>query len=130
MNSIKKPKDRTLKDELPRLIGAQFATGEEWRNSSRKNEERKKNEVTQSCPTPCDPMEPSRLLCPWDFPGKSTGVGCHFLLQGIFPTQGSNQGPLHCRQTCYHHLSRESSDKRKHEEAEPKAKTAPSRGCD
>ena len=32
----------------------------------------------------------ARLLCPWDFPGKNTGVGCHFLLQGIFPTQGSN----------------------------------------
>ena len=30
------------------------------------------------------------LLCPWDFPGKNTGVGCHFLLQGIVPTQGSN----------------------------------------
>ena len=30
------------------------------------------------------------LLCPWDFPGKNTGRGCHFLLQGIFPTQGSN----------------------------------------
>ena len=33
----------------------------------------------------------TRLLCPWDFPGKNTGVECHFLLQGIFPTQGSNQ---------------------------------------
>ena len=33
------------------------------------------------------------------FPGKNTGVGCHFLLQGIFPTQGSNPGVLHCRQT-------------------------------
>ena len=32
-----------------------------------------------------------RLLCPWNFPGKSTGVGCHFLLQGIFPTQGLNR---------------------------------------
>ena len=32
------------------------------------------------------------------FPGKNTGVGCHFLLQGIFPTEGSNQGLLHCRQ--------------------------------
>ena len=30
-----------------------------------------------------------RLLCPWNFPGKNIGVGCHFLLQGIFPTQGS-----------------------------------------
>ena len=42
-----------------------------------------------------------RLLRPWDFPGKSTGVGCHFLLQGIFPTQELNPGLLHCRQTLY-----------------------------
>ena len=39
------------------------------------------------------------LLCPWDSPGKNTGVGCHFLLQWIFQTQGSNLGLLHCRQT-------------------------------
>ena len=38
---------------------------------------------------------PAGLLCPWDFPGKSPGVGCHFLLQGIFPTQGSNPHLLH-----------------------------------
>ena len=44
---------------------------------------------------------PTKLLRPWDFPGKNTGVGCHFLLQGIFPTQGSNPGLLHCRQTLY-----------------------------
>ena len=37
----------------------------------------------------------TRLLRPWDFLGKSTGVGCHFLLQGIFPTQGSSPGPPH-----------------------------------
>ena len=36
-----------------------------------------------------------RLLCPWDSPGKNTGVGCHALLQGIFPTQGSNTRLLH-----------------------------------
>ena len=42
-----------------------------------------------------------RLLFPWDCPGKNTGVGCHFLLQGIFPTQGSNPGLPHCRQTLY-----------------------------
>ena len=41
-------------------------------------------------------------LCPWDFPGKNTGEGCHFLLQGIFPTQGWNLGLSHCRQTLYH----------------------------
>ena len=38
MNSMKNQKDRTLKDELPRSVGAQFATGDEWRNNSRKNE--------------------------------------------------------------------------------------------
>ena len=35
-------------------------------------------------------LQPARLLCPWDSPGKNTGVGCHFLFQRIFPTQGSN----------------------------------------
>ena len=39
---------------------------------------------------------------PWDSPGKNTGVGCRFLLQGIFPTQGLNPGLPHCRQTLYH----------------------------
>ena len=39
----------------------------------------------------------SRLLCPWDLPGKNTGAGCHFLLPGIFPTQELNLGLLHCR---------------------------------
>ena len=57
-----------------------------------------KSDITQLCPTVCDTMD-CRLPC--DFAGKSTGVGCHFLLQGIFPTQGSNPGLLHCRQTLY-----------------------------
>ena len=39
MNSMKRPKHRTLKDELPRSVGAQYATGDQWRNNSRKNEE-------------------------------------------------------------------------------------------
>ena len=39
MNSRKRQKDRTLKDELPRSVGAQYATGDQWRNNSRKNEE-------------------------------------------------------------------------------------------
>ena len=47
-------------------------------------------------------LQPFRLLCPWDSPGKDTGVGCHALLQGIFPTQGSNPGLPHCRQILYH----------------------------
>ena len=41
MNSMKRQKDRTLKEELPRLVGAQNATGEQWRNNSRKDEEAK-----------------------------------------------------------------------------------------
>ena len=43
----------------------------------------------------------ARLLCPWDSPGKNTRVGRHSLLHGIFPTQGSNMGLLHCRQILY-----------------------------
>ena len=46
---------------------------------------------------PCG-LKPTRFLRPWDFPGKNTGVGCHFLLQEIFPTQGSNPGLPRCRQ--------------------------------
>ena len=38
MNSMKRQKDRTLEDELPRSVGAQYATGDQWRNNSRKNE--------------------------------------------------------------------------------------------
>ena len=63
--------------------------------------------VDKLCPTlttPVDCMWPARLLCPGDFPGKHTGVGCHSLPQGIFPTQGSNRRLLHllhCRQILY-----------------------------
>ena len=42
-------------------------------------------------------LEATRLLCPWNSPGKNTRVCCHFLLQGIFPTQGSNSGLLQGR---------------------------------
>ena len=42
-------------------------------------------------------LKPTRLFCPWNSLGKNTGVGCHFLLQGIFLTQGSNLGLLHWR---------------------------------
>ena len=40
-------------------------------------------------------LQPTRLLCPWDFPGKNTAVGCHFLFQGIFLTQGWSPRLLH-----------------------------------
>ena len=53
--------------------------------------------VTQSCLTLLWPhgLPPARLLCPWDSPGKNTGVGCHSLLQEIFPSQGLNPRLLH-----------------------------------
>ena len=87
MNSMKRQKGMIVKDELPRLVGAQYATGDQWRNDFRKNEEMEPKQkqhpvvdmtgdgskvrcckeqycirsdqirsVTQSCPTPCDPM--------------------------------------------------------------------------
>ena len=67
--------------------------------------------VAKSCRTlATHGLWPARLLCPWDSPGKNTGVGSHFLLQGIFPTQESNLGLLHCRQMIYR-LSYEGSPK-------------------
>ena len=63
--------------------------------------------VAQSCPALWDHMDcslpgSSMEENPWNSPGKNAGVGCHFLLQGIFPSQGSNLGLLHCRQNLYH----------------------------
>ena len=56
---------------------------------------------------PCQPLKtpwtgPTRLLCPWDSPGKNAEAGSHSLLQGIFPTQGLNPGLLCCRWILYH----------------------------
>ena len=60
-----------------------------------------------SCSATSDSLQayglwPARILCPWNSPGKNIGVGCCFLLQVIFPTQGSNPGLPHCRQILYH----------------------------
>ena len=60
-----------------------------------------------SCSVMSNSLEPhglqlTRLLCPWRFSGKNTGVDCHALLQGIFPTQGLNPGLSLCRQILYH----------------------------
>ena len=49
-----------------------------------------------------DSLWPHELYSPWNSPGKDTGMGNPFLLQGIFPTQGSNPGLLHCRRILYH----------------------------
>ena len=64
--------------------------------------------VTPLCLTLCDPMDCSPPgSSPWNSPGKNIGVGCHFLLQGIFLTQELNLGLLHCRQTLYRLSHRE-----------------------
>ena len=55
----------------------------------------------ESCSVVSDTLQPCGLLCPWDSPGKNTGVDSHSLLQGIFPSQGSNPGLPHCRQILY-----------------------------
>ena len=61
MNSMKRQKDRTLKDDFPRSVGPQYATGEEWRNNSKKNEE----------------MEPKHKQCPVvDVTGNGSKIQC------------------------------------------------------
>ena len=76
-----------------------------WQSFIRKTSlEVSESEVAQLCPTLCDPMDcspPGSSIC-GIFPGKNTEVGCHFLLQENFPTQGLNPGLLHCRQMLYH----------------------------
>ena len=71
MNSMKRQKNRTLKDELPRSVGAQYATGDQWRNNSRKNEEmepmQKQHPVVDvtgvgSFQSVCPLMEDKRLM--------------------------------------------------------------------
>ena len=56
-------------------------------------------------------LYPARLLCPWDSPGKNTGVGCHSLLQGIILTQRLNPSLWHFKQILYH-LSHQGSLKK------------------
>ena len=80
-NSMKRQKDRTLKDELLRSVGAQYATGEEWRNNSRKNKE----------------MEPKRKKHPVvDVTGDRSKVGCckEQYCIGTWNVRSMNQGKL------------------------------------
>ena len=60
MNSMKRQKDRTLKDKLPRSVGAQYVTGEQWRNNSRKNEE---TEAKQKHPVVDVTGDKSKVRC-------------------------------------------------------------------
>ena len=81
INSMKKQKDRTLKDQLPRSVGVQYATGEEWRNNSRKNEE----------------TEPKSKQCPVvDVSGDGSKVQCceEQYCKGNWNVWSMNQGKL------------------------------------
>ena len=86
--------------------------------------------VAQVCQTLWNPVNSS--LCWWNSPGKNTGVGRHFLLQGIFPDKGSNRGLLHYRWILYqlsHRWRSIINSSRKNEAARPKQKTTLSCGC-
>ena len=81
MDSMKRQKDRTMKDELPRLVGAQYATGLQWRNNSRKNEE----------------TEPKQKQYPVvDVTGNRSRVRCYKKQYciGIWNVRSMNQGKL------------------------------------
>ena len=104
LDSILKRRNITLFNKGPSSQGYGFSSSHVCMWELDYKESCEWSEVTQSFPTLCDPMDGvtcTRLLHPWDFLGKGTGVVCHFLLQGIFLTQGSNPGLLHCRQMLY-----------------------------
>ena len=67
MNSMKRQKDRTLKDELPRSEGATYVTGEQWRNNSRKNEEMEPKQKQHPV------VDVTALTYMWGFPGGASG---------------------------------------------------------
>ena len=80
MNSMKRQKDRTLKEELPGLLGAQYATGDKWRNNSRKNEG----------------LEPKQKQYPVDVTGDRSKVRCYKeqYCIGTWNVRSMNQGKL------------------------------------
>ena len=90
--------------------------------------------AVQSCSTLCNPMDCSLpgSPVPGDFPGKNTGVSCHGILQGIFPTQGLNPGLPHCRWILYC-LTHQESLKSEINNTRPKSGShlghTPSEGC-
>ena len=76
-NSMKRQKDRTLKDELPRSVGAQYATGEQWRNNSRKNEEMEpKQKQYPVVDVRRRQWQPTPVLLPGKSLGRRSLVGC------------------------------------------------------
>ena len=94
-----------LENSMDRIVHGIAKSGHDWATFISLEEDRCSHRtwgymlLVLSCSVMSNSLQPfwlqlSRLLCPWNFPGKNTGVGCHFLLQGIFPTQESNNGLL------------------------------------
>ena len=77
---------KTKIDKLDLIKLKSFCTAKKW---------------SESCSVVSDPLWPHGLFSPWNSPNQNTGVRSLSLLQGIFPTQGSNPGPPHCRQILY-----------------------------
>ena len=101
LDSILKGREVTLPTRVCIVKALVFPVFMAWCESwTRKIAESESGSVVSDSMWPCG-LWPTRLFHPWDFPRKSTGVSCHFLLQWIFPTQGSNLGLPHCRQTLY-----------------------------
>ena len=102
--SIKEGMD---KDVVHIYSGIPLSHEKEWNNASCSNTDgpiKVKESVSQSVVSNSlwpQGLYPTRLLCPWDSPGKNAGVGCHFFPQGIFLTQGLKLDLLHCRQILY-----------------------------
>ena len=69
--------------------------------SKRERKKKKNNSENESHSVMSSSLRSHRLHCPWNTPGQNTRVGSCSLLQGIFPTQGSNSGLPHCRQILY-----------------------------
>ena len=75
---------------VPGILQQEHWSGLPFPSPKHESEKRKWSRSVVSNSSQLHGLQPTRLLCPWDFPSKSTGMGCHALLQGIFPTQGSN----------------------------------------
>ena len=70
-----------------------------------------------------DSLQSHGLYSPWNSPGQNTGVGSRFLLQGLFPTQRSNPGLLHCRWILYHQVKPKGDRKSQRKEMTDQARS-------
>ena len=109
----KKPQTSESCLKLMNEVGSVFSPVESQDDCSLWKTKSQKTQLSVSRPVMSDSLwphglQPTRLLCAWNSSSKNTAVGSHFLLLGIFPTQGSNPSLLYCRQIL-DHLSQQGS---------------------